>query len=327
MIGTTADVWRQERYGGPDVVHVERRPMSHPKPGEVLVRVDAVALNSADIRLMRGDPLLIRLGAGVRRPRQPVQGRDIAGVVAAAAADVTEFIVGDRVAGEISGGGLASAVSVPASKLVRVHADVDQSTAAALPLAGGTAWQALDLAAVRADSRLLVLGAGGGVGTFTVRLAALRGAEVHAVCHRRAASIVSDLGAERVDDRDMDLGALPAGSLDAIIDIAGRAPLRMLRRLLRDGGIVVGIAGGANHVTGPLGRMAGAAVVFRGSGRRFRPLVARPTPSITSRLLALAAEGHLRPVIGGVYAFSKAPEALTHIDRGLATGKVLVIPD
>jgi len=320
------DVWSQDRYGGPDVLRAERRTVPAPAAGEVLVRVGATALNSADVHVMRGEPLLLRLLFGLRRPRQAVPGRDVAGTVVAVGGGVTGFVVGDRVAGEVPGGGLAPFVAVRADRLVPVPDAVDERTAAALPLAGGTAWQALDRAAVETGSRVLVVGAGGGVGTFTVRLAVLRGARVHALCSPRAAAAVTGLGAVAVAGHDH-LTTLAAGTFDAVVDIGGRAPLRVLRRLLRDGGVVVGVAGGANRVTGPLGRMVGATLLSVGSRRRLRALAAVATPSITARLLDLVASGALRPMVDGVHPFAQAREALTRLDEGGVVGKVLVVPE
>ncbi|MBO1901787.1 NAD(P)-dependent alcohol dehydrogenase [Leucobacter weissii] len=322
---TAMRAWSQRRYGGPDAVHPIESEVPRPAASEVLVRVSVCALNSADVRLMRGDPRLIRLAFGLRRPRAAVQGRDVCGTVVAAGADVAGLSPGDRVAGEIDGGGLAGFVAVPRAKLVSVPAELDDATAAALPLAGGTAWQALDLARVGEGSRVLVLGAGGGVGMFAVRLAVLRGAEVHARCSPRAAEAVREQGAQRIEDRDRDLSALPAHGYDAILDLGGRAPLRSLRRLLRTRGCIVGISGGEHRWFGPLGRMALGALLSLSGRRRFRPLVATAKPEITRELLALAASGELVPVIAHRYPFAEAPAALAHLDDGRAVGKVLVL--
>ena len=119
------------------------------------MRVGAASLNSADVRIMRGLPLLARLASGLRRPRTPVPRRDVAGLVVAAGAGVRALHPGGRVAGEIPGGALAEFVACPADRLAIVPARVGDATAAALPLAGGTAWQALDLAHVASGSRVL----------------------------------------------------------------------------------------------------------------------------------------------------------------------------
>ena len=321
---TTMTAWMQDRYGGPDVVRRVTAPVPTPRPGEVLMRVGAASLNSADVRIMRGLPLLVRLAFGVRRPRTPIPGRDVAGVVVATGPVVTALRTEDRVAGEISGGALAEFVACPADRLTRVPAEVDDATAAALPLAGGTAWQALDLAEVAAGDRVLVLGAGGGVGTFAVRLAVLWGAVVHALCSPRAIPAVTGLGPDEVGSREIDLESLPPGEFDAVIDLGGRAPLRSLERLLRQGGSVVSVAGGENRVVGPLGRMLRGAILSLGRGRRIRTLTAAARPGITAQLFALAASGDLRPVIEATHALAGAGDALARVDAGGVVGKVIV---
>ncbi len=326
METATMTAWSRSRYGGPDVLTAGPVPRPTPRADEVLIEVAACALNSADVRVLRGEPLLIRLAFGLRRPKCPVPGRDVAGTVVAVGADVTAWQVGDRVAGELDGGGLAEQVTASSAAVVAVPDALDDVRAAALPLAGGTAWQALDLGAVSAGSRVLVVGAGGGVGTFAVRLAVLRGATVHALCGARAIPVVTGLGAARADDyRTADLTRWDAGGYDAVIDIAGTAPLRTLQRLVRDGGAVVGVAGGEHRVLGPLGRIARGALLSIGSRRRFRPLVAAVRPEIAAQLIALAAEGELVPPIERTWPLSDAREAIAHVDAGHTVGKVVVV--
>jgi NADPH:quinone reductase-like Zn-dependent oxidoreductase len=323
----TMATWRQTRYGGPDVVHLERSERPQPGPGELPQRVDAASLNTADVRIMRAMPLLVRAAFGWRTPRTPIPGRDVAGTVVALGDGVTAFRPGDRVAGELrQAGGLGDFTIARAAEVTAVPDTVNAATAAALPLAGGTAWQALDRGGVESGCRVLVLGAGGGVGTHLVRLAVLRGAEVHALCSPRAADAVAGLGATRVDPRDTPLSSLPSGSYDAVFDLGGRAPLRALRRLVRDGGCVVMVAAGENPI-GPIGRMLRAAVLSMRSRRPIRVLMASANPSITASLLELAASGRLRPVIDSTYVASEARAALAHVESGGLVGKVIVVPD
>lgn len=322
--------WTQQRYGGPEVVGLGEVPVPEFRPDEVLVRVAATGLNAADVRVMRGDPLLIRLVFGLRRPRTAVQGRDIAGTIIAAGSAVTELAVGDDVFGECTGGGLASFVAVPASKLVRRPQEVPAVTAAALPMAGGTAWQALDKAGLSdadaAGRSVLVIGAGGGVGMSTVQLAALRGADVTALAGERVLPQLTEMGATDARDyRRTELGSFEHGSFDAVIVIAGSHGLRALRELVRPGGVVVLVSGGENRVIGPLGTIARAAVLSLGATRRIRPLAAVATPSITARLGELAASGALVPFIERTYPLHDARAALSHLDTGHAVGKTVVV--
>jgi NADPH:quinone reductase-like Zn-dependent oxidoreductase len=341
---TTMTVWSQSQYGGPDSLTQLTAEVPLPGAGEVLVRVHATAVNSADVRIMRGEPYLIRLAFGLRRPKVAVQGRDVSGVVVSVGDGVTTHRVGDPVAGEVDGGGFAEYVVAPAQQLVAVPAGLDHRTAAALPLAGGTAWQSLeaaklDTATLDAEKgahlrpRLLVLGAGGGVGLYVSWLAVLRGATVHALASAGALGAVTAQGVEWAEDRrgpngnepiDRVLDQLEADSYDAIFELGGRTPLRSLRRLLTADGVIVGIAGGENRVFGPLGRIVCGAILSLGGKRGYAPLFATAKPEITEQLLALAAAGELTPVLSGELPLSEVPAALARIEQGGVVGKLVV---
>jgi NADPH:quinone reductase-like Zn-dependent oxidoreductase len=323
-IPTTMAAWTQTRYGGPETVHAARLPVPSPGRGEVLIRVTATALNAGDRHVMRGDPLLVRAVFGLRRPRQPVRGMDVAGDVVATGDDVDTVFVGDRVVGELTAG-LAEYVVAAASRLVRVPDGVSSRDAAALPIAAGTAWLAADAVRVAAGSRVLVLGAAGGVGTFALQIARARGAAVEATGGERALELLTGLGAARAHDyRTTDLQSFEATPFDAVIDVAGDAPLAQLQRIVRDGGAVALVAGEGSRVIGPVGRIVAAAARSIGSRRRFRPIAATPRPDITAQVLDLVRSGEIRPVIDREYAFTDAVAALTHIDAGHAVGKVVV---
>lgn len=323
--------WRQASYGGPEVVKRERMPVPRPGAGEVLLRVRATALHAGDVHVMRGEPVLVRAFFGLRRPRIATRGMDVAGTVVGLGPGVAGLAVGDEVVGELPGGGLAEYVIAPAARVVTRPESIDAVTAAAIPVSAGTAWQALDLAGDRVGPtrRVLVIGASGGVGTYTVRLAALRGAEVWAICGARNERLVTDLGAVRTFDyARVDVGAspheLPAASFDAVIDIVGAAPLRALRRLVAPGGCVVMVSGEGGRILGPIGRMLRAGLLSLSRGPRLKPLAATAKPAITRQLLALVEEGRLRPVIERTYPLADARSALAHVDDGHTVGKVVV---
>ncbi|MFB7883451.1 NAD(P)-dependent alcohol dehydrogenase [Microbacterium sp. NPDC056057] len=329
--------WTQHRYGDADTVALENIDVPAPRRGEVLLRLRATGLNNGDIRVMRGEPLLVRLAFGLRRPRQAVRGMDAAATVVGIGDGVTELAVGDEVVGELpAGGGLAMYAVCPASRLVARPAQLDAAVAASLPVAGGTAWQALALGRVVAPpagappQRVLVIGASGGVGTFAVQLAAGRGAEVWALCGDRNRALVEGLGAARTFDyRTVQPGSaeLGEGRFDAVLDIAGTAPLRALRRLVREGGHVVLVSGEGGRVFGPIGRLAAAAVLSIGSKRALRPLAAVAKPDVLAELLELAAAGSLRPVIETRFPFAEAGTALACVADGHVVGKVVVAAD
>lgn len=315
--------WTHDRYGGPETLRQEQLEAPALGPGEVRIRIAATALNSADLRLMRGRPYLIRLGFGLRQPRVRTPGRDVAGVVTAVGAGA-EWRIGERVVGELAGaGGLAEEVIAPASQVVAIPGGLADQVAVALPMAGGTAWQALDRAGVTDGSKVLVLGAGGGVGSFAVRLAVLRGARVHALCRAQALPAVGQLGAAVVEDRTKDLAELPAGRFDAVLDLGGRAPLASLQRLIRDGGAVVGVSVGDQVIR----RLLGAGLRSLGSRRPIRALFASPRPEITQELLDLAASGDLAPLIDDSLPMSEAPVALKKLEAGEVVGKLVLVPN
>ena len=321
--------WRRETYGPADGFRLEQIPVPVPRRGEVVLRVEATSLNAGDVRLMLGDPLLVRPIYGLTRPKHPVRGMEVVGTVVAVGPQAIGAELGERVVGElVGGGGLASHVAVPASRLVPIRPDVTAEAAACLPVAGGTAWQALERGAVASGHRVLVIGASGGVGTFAVQLAALRGAEVWALCGERNRTLVEELGAARTFDyRSVQPGSpeLGDGRFDAVIDIAGTAPLRDLQRLVRAGGAVVLVSGEGGRVLGPVGRILGAALRSIGSKRPLRPLAAVAKTDVLSELVGLAASGALKPVIERTYPFADARAALAHVDAGHTVGKVVVI--
>lgn len=319
--------WRQHEYGDPSVMRLERAAVPAPRRGEVLLRVRATGLNNGDVRVMRGEPLLVRTVFGFRRPKQPVRGMDAAGTIVAAGEGVAGFSLGDEVVCELpGGGGLAAFAVAPAARLARRPAGLDPATAAALPIAGSTAWQALERGGVAAGHRVLVIGASGGVGTFAVQLAALRGAEVWALCGERSRTAVEALGATRTFDyRTVQPGSAELGDgFDVVIDIAGTASLRTLQSLVCDGGAVVLVSGEGGRVLGPVGRIAAASARSLFSKRPLRPLAAVAKADVLDRLVALAVDGSLRPLIDRTYAFADAGAALAYVAAGHAVGKVLV---
>lgn len=324
-VPTTMTAWQQHVYGGPQTVVAAEVPVPSPAEGQVLLKVAATSLNAADIHVMHGDPLLVRFAFGLRRPTHAVRGMDVAGTVIAVAPDVTSPRVGDRVVGQLPSGGLAGYAVARASALVTLPASVTEKDAATLPIAAGTAWQALDAAVVDDGARVLVLGASGGVGTFAVQLAALRGAEVSATCGERSRALIEGLGAVRTwDYRATAVTDLPQGAFDVVIDLAGTAPLRALRGLLREGGRAMLVAGEGGRVLGPMGRLLRATVLSIGSRRPLRAVLAVAKPDVVQHLLALIADGELHPVIERTWPLAEAGTALAHVDAGHTVGKVVV---
>lgn len=322
-IPTMMRIWRQAAYGSADVVAASTVAVPAPRRAEVLVRVEAVSINSGDVHLMQGEPRMVRLFFGLRRPRIAGRGMDVAGTVVAVGSGVTGLSVGDRVVGSGTET-LADYAAVPAKRLTRLPDGVSMTDAATLPIAGNTAVTILDACRVGEGSRVLVIGAGGGVGTLTVQLAHDRGAEVWATCGARAEELVQRLGAQRTFDyRTTPLASLPQGHFDAVVDIAGDATLDVLRDRLRAGGVTALVGGDGTPVLGPLPRILRSMFAGRG-GRRFRSITATTKAEVTAGLVELLAVGRVTPAIERTYAMAEASAALAHVETGRTVGKVVV---
>ncbi len=246
----------QERFGSPDVL--EARDVDKPSIGDdgVLVRVRAASVNPADWRPLRGKPYAMRPMMGLRRPKSPIAGIDVAGVVEAVGKDVTEFQPDDEVFGARSGS-FAEYVAGVAKNFARKPAGITFEQAAAIPVAGCTALQALrDHGRLEAGQRVLINGAAGGVGTFAVQIAKAFGARVTGVCSTKKVEQARELGADRVCDYTHEDFTRSGERYDLIFDNAASKSLSAMQRVLKpEGRIVLVGAGGVSHgkVLGPLG--------------------------------------------------------------------------
>ena len=236
----------RDRYGSADVLQVKDVTKPVPQANEVLVRIRAGSVNAADWRLLEGKPFLARFDEGLRTPKHTILGADIAGTVEAVGPGVTAFRAGDRVMGDLAEagfGGFAEYAAAPVSRLVTIPEGVSFEEAAALPMAGVTALQALrDVAKVQPGQKVMIHGAGGGVGMFMVQLAKVLGAEVTAVCGTRNLEQACTLGADHVIDYTRDDFAKRPERYDVILGANGNRSLRGLPagagagRRLRHGG-------------------------------------------------------------------------------------------
>jgi NADPH:quinone reductase-like Zn-dependent oxidoreductase len=288
----------------------------------VLVRVEAAGVNMGDWHLMTGLPSVARLALGLRGPRQPGLGRDLVGTVAAAGPDVTALRVGDRVVGTADGA-FAEVAASRQGRLAVLPAEVPAAAAAAVPTAGTTALHALRSGRVVAGARVLVLGAGGGVGSLAVQLAVRAGADVTAATSRDKLAAVGALGAARVVDRAS--GELGTG-YDAVLVTGGLTPLRDLRALLAPRGtlVLVGAEGGGSVVGGGLARQARAALLDPFVRHRLRSVVSRDNPADLATLRDALADGSLLPAVERTYPLDGAAAAIDHLASGAARGKLVL---
>jgi NADPH:quinone reductase-like Zn-dependent oxidoreductase len=320
----------QHEYGSPDTLRLEDVDRPDAGPAHVLVRVRAASVNAADWHVMRGDPKLARLQFGVRRPKAPVRGRDFAGEVAEAGAGVTHVGPGDEVFGEtgMADGAFAEYVRAPAGQVAPKPAGLTFEQAAAVPLAGCTALQALrDVARVQPGQRLLVNGASGGVGTFAVQIGKALGAHVTAVCSTRNAELVRSLGADDVVDYTAQDVVSAHQRFDVVLDLVGNRSLRELRRVLTDRGTLVLSGGGGfdgGSLVGPMALIISGGLVGRVARQRIRPFTATPTTERLTALARLTESGQVRPVIDRTYALADVPAAVRYLESEHAPAKVVV---
>ncbi len=316
----------QQTYGTADVLELREIEPPEIGPDEVLVRVRAAGVDRGVWHLMTGLPYPVRLaGYGVRAPKQPVPGMDLAGVVEAVGAEVTRFAPGDEVFG-IGKGTFAEFARAPQGKLAHKPAALSWAQAAALGISGLTALQALrDTGRVQAGQRVLVIGASGGVGSYAVQVAKAFGAEVTGVCSPGKVDLVRELGADHVLDYTTQDFADGSVAYDLIIDIGGNATLRRLRAALTPTGtaaIVGGETGG--RFLGGFDRMLRAPVLSMLVGQRLVAVACSENSEDLEILASMATDGQLRPAVERTYPLADAPAAIRHMQDGHARGKVVV---
>ncbi|MBE3012392.1 NAD(P)-dependent alcohol dehydrogenase [Microbispora sp. NEAU-D428] len=318
----------QDAYGPADVLRL--RDVDRPSIGdeEVLVEVRAAAVDPGVWVLMTGRPYLMRLaGFGLRRPKVAVRGRDVAGVVAAVGARVTRFQPGQEVYGTCESGSYAEYASARQSRLAPKPAGLTFEQAAAIPVSGMTALQAVrDVARVRPGQRALVIGATGGVGSFAAQIAKAYGASVTGVCSAAKAGLVRSLGADDVIDYAREEIDRDGARYDVVIDTAGNRPLSLLRRALTPRGTLVIVGGGhaAYRFTGGMGRTFRAPLLSMFVGQRLRPVMSRERAEHLEELTRLIESGAVTPVIDRAYPLSEAPDAIRRLIEGHPAGKVVV---
>lgn len=313
-----------DSYREPDAVEIREIDVPAVGTDEVLIRVQAAAVNRGDALAVAGLPYAARLSYGVRRPRRPVPGTDAAGVVEAVGSQVKELKVGDEVFGWVAGA-FALHAAGPEHRLRVKPAHVSFEQAAAIPTAAVTALQAIrDVGRLRPGHHVLVVGASGGVGTFAVQIAKALGADVTGVGSTRNAELIRSTGADRVIDYTESDFTDDRGRYDLVVDLAGAAALRSARQVLRSGGTYVVVGGGnARSVTG-MSRFATAVALSAVSRQRLRPLFATSNASDLDIVRTLIDEGRVLPVIDAVHDLRDAATALAHVARGHSRGRVVL---
>ncbi|WP_214408638.1 NAD(P)-dependent alcohol dehydrogenase [Sphaerisporangium fuscum] len=314
----------QDRYGPAEVLRLGEIDPPAPGDDEVLVRVRAAGVDSGVVHLTTGLPYAVRLAAGLRAPRGKVPGMAVAGVVEAAGRNVTGFHPGDEVFGTCQGA-FAEYALARQDKLAPKPATLTFEQAAAVPVSATTALRGLrEPGKVQPGQKVLVTGAGGGVGSYTVQLAKAFGAEVTGVCGTDKADLVRSLGAGHVIDYTREDFTDGPARYDVILDIAGDRPLSRLRRVLTPGGTLVLMGGeGGGRWTG-MGRQFRATLLSPFVRHRLRVLVAMPRGADLRDLAELIDAGQVTPVVTRTYPLGEAPDAVRYVAGGHARGKVVV---
>jgi len=311
------------RYGRPGVL--ELRDVDKPViEDQVLVRVHASSVNPVEWYGVTGF-YFARIGNGLRKPKDPTVGADLAGRIEAVGRDVKEFQPGDEVFGT-SGGSWAEYAAARPDRLARKPANLSFEEAAAVPVAAITALQALrDKGRVQPGQKVLINGASGGVGTFAVQIAKSFGAEVTGVCSTRNVELVRSLGADHVVDYTQEDFTKRRERHDLMLDIAGSRSFLAFRGTLTPEATVVLVGGPMTYRgLGPLPHLLGTLLKSRGRSQKVTFFVAKITTEDLVVLKELLEAGKVSPVIDRKYQLSEAPEALSYLGEGHARGKVVI---
>lgn len=317
------------QYGSPDVLKFTDVGKPSPNPNEVLIRVRASSVNSADHRLMRATPVWIRaMGMGLLRPKKQIPGIDMAGVVEAVGENVTRFKPGDEVYGDVleaATGAFAEYVSIPEDGPIALKPkNMTFEQAASVPVAGITALQALrDRAKIKAGDKVLINGASGGVGTFAVMLAKAYGAEVTGVCSTKNVELVRSIGADHiVDYRKQDVHKLDQ-KFNVIIDIAATLQADDYLRLLAPGGH--GVLVGFSAMTHMAGIMMKGKKLLKRYGLHVKMLGnAHSNAKDLDILSELMETGKLTPTIDRTYPLAQTADAIRYFENEHASAKVVI---
>jgi NADPH:quinone reductase-like Zn-dependent oxidoreductase len=315
----------QHAYGGPEELELADVAEPAVEDDEVLIRVRAAAVNMGDWYVMRGEPTLMRLSSGLRRPRVAIRGRDVAGLVEAVGRSVTRFRPGDAVYAEVDSGSFAELMSAAERLVAPMPANLTFEQAAAVPVAGGAALQGLrDAGGIQPGQAVLVNGASGGVGTFAVQVARALGAEVSGVCSTRNVDLVRSLGADHVIDYTREDFTRTGQRYDLVLDLVANHPLAGCRRALTPKGTLVLASGNGGRRLGPLGHMARALVLSPFVSQRLRPFSARQSHEDLGVLKELIEAGSVTPVIDRTVPLGETADALRHLGEGHARGKIVI---
>ncbi len=309
------------RYGSPKLLELAELPTPTPKPHEVVVEIRSVSLNLSDWESLTGKPAYVRL-YGLFKPRYPILGTDIAGVVRAVGSEVSRFEIGDAVFGDVLGGngGCAEFGAFPEKLLTAKPDSITFEQASALLQAFTIAQQGIEIAGrLEPGQHVMINGGGGGSGSFAIQLAKLAGAEVTAVDNASKLEFMTSLGADYVIDYAKEDFAKSGNTYDVILDLVATRPARAAGRALKPGGTYRAVGGSVPKIIGlaALGRLV--------KGRDVGVLGLRPNEGL-ERGIELVGSGQLKVIVDSTHTLDTLPEAFHRIGTGQSLGKVIVTP-
>lgn len=313
----------QDRYGSAEVLELRQIPRPRPRANEVIVRVLAAGVDFGVWHLMEGVPYAVRLATGLHRPKNPVRGTELAGVVEEVGSAVTRFAPGDEVFG-IGVGTFAQYARAAESKLIHKPRGLGFEGAAAVPVSATTALVGLRAARVEAGQAVLIIGAGGGVGSYAVQIARAMGAEVTGVCSTSKVDWVRSLGAADVIDYTREEITARGRPYDVIIDLAGSRAVSTLRRALAPTGTLVLLGGeGAGRWLG-MRRQFWSKLVGLTTRQKFRVPLALVNQADLVTLEGMLESGALIPAVAQRYPLSEVPSAIRALSGGHSRGKAVI---
>jgi NADPH:quinone reductase-like Zn-dependent oxidoreductase len=311
-------------YGPPDALELKDIDQPVVNDHAVLVRVRAAAVGKGDWLTVGGLPYIARMRYGLSKPKHRVPGFDMAGRIEAVGKSVTRLRRGDAVFGWCDGS-FAEYASVPQSQLVMKPSNLTFEQAAAVPISGFAALQALrDTGQVQPGQQVVIIGASGGVGSFAVQLAKAFGAEVTGVCSTRSVDMVRSLGADQVIDYTQEDFARSGQRYDLILEMAGNRSLADLRRALTSKGTLVLVGGSGGKWLMGTGRTLRAVVVSLFTRQRLRSFFSKPQGADLVVLKDLIEAGKVTPVIDRTFPLNATPEAIRYVGKRSTQGKTVI---
>ncbi len=314
----------QEEYGSADVLRFEDIEVPTAGQGQVLLRVGAASAFIGDWHLMTGTPYAIRLMSGLTRPKQRVRGQDVAGTVEALGEGVTGLSVGDEVFG-VGLGTFAEYATARVDRLAHKPSNLSFEEAATVPTTGCTALQGIrDVGKVTAGSRVLVIGAAGGVGSFAVQIAKAFGAHVTGVCNTSTIDLVRSIGADEIIDYTREEIVDGTRRFDVILDTAGNREASYLRGALTSKGtlVIAGGEGGGKWLG--MGRVMRAKLLSLFVGQKMTNYLARPNAADLDALKQMIELNEVKPAVGARFSLSDVPTAIGELGSGHGRGKVVI---